>query len=123
MLSEQTQIHVGWFVGCLTFVWMFLSRRLIAWIGVAFIAGYCARWGAAFSAGRRAANLITDLTKRAIFITGIFLFILLSERFVIECFFLISVAKFQHLKVNLRSIFMLLKALKINRKLEIPNYL
>jgi hypothetical protein len=71
MLSEQTQIHVGWFLGCVTFVWMFLSRRLIVWVGFAVIAGYCARWGAAFSAGRRAANLITDLTKRAVFITGL----------------------------------------------------
>jgi hypothetical protein len=72
MLSEQTQAHVGWFVGCLSFVWLFLSRRLVAWIGAAVVAGYCARWGAAFSAGRRAANLITDLTKRAVFITGYF---------------------------------------------------
>jgi len=69
-LSERSQIFLGWFAATFAFLWMIVSRRLFAWIGATLVAAYLAFWGGAFSSSRRAANLVADLNKRAIFITG-----------------------------------------------------
>ncbi|XP_059480968.1 short-chain dehydrogenase/reductase family 9C member 7-like [Neocloeon triangulifer] len=70
-LTESVKGYLGWFLAIFSIQWFGFSRRLIAWLGTVLLSGYFALYGSAFSSSRRArVNLISDLSKRATFITG-----------------------------------------------------